>query len=75
LWYFTQRAQAARIQTVSKRCVLCGKKTVNAQRQTKAAIEAQIIEIQKGYQHAEAELRRATAEELRKAAAQLEKAS
>ena len=50
-------------------------KTVNAQRQTKAAIEAQIIEIQKGYQHAEAELRRATAEELRKAAAQLETAS
>jgi hypothetical protein len=50
-------------------------KTVNAQRETKASIEAQIIEIHKGYQHAEAELRRATAEELRKAAAQLEKAS
>ena len=43
--------------------------------ETKAAIEAQIIEIQKGHRHAAAELRRATAEELRKAAAQLEKAS
>ena len=43
--------------------------------ETKAAIEAQIIEIQKGYQHAEAELRRATDEDLRKAAAHLEKAS
>lgn len=50
-------------------------KAVKAHRDSKAAIEARIAEIQKQYQQSEATLRHATAERLRKAAAQIEKAS
>lgn len=50
-------------------------KALKAHQENKAAIESRIAEIRKQYQESEATLRHATAEQLRKAAAQLEKAS
>jgi hypothetical protein len=50
-------------------------KTVKAHRENKAVIEARIIDIREQDEQSEAKLRHATAEQLRKAAAQLEKVS
>jgi uncharacterized membrane protein len=67
-----QRSEAIKTETDAKINAL-QQKAVKAQREAKAAINARIAEIKKQYEEASAKLRTATAEQLRKAAAHIEK--
>jgi uncharacterized membrane protein len=69
-----QRSEALKSETDAKVNAL-QQKAATAQRETKAAINARIAEVKKQYEEASAKLRTATAEQLRKAAAHIEKGS
>jgi uncharacterized membrane protein len=69
-----QRSEALKKETDAKVNAL-QEKAAKAQRETKTAINARIAEIKNRYEDASAKLRTATAEQLRKAAAHIEKGS